>query len=80
LLPPAGLTLRLAVAPVYLDSEFGLAGALVPQTDLGLGLASGGFADGYFEVCRRELLRGESFLGHSGEASLSVYHCYLRPA
>ena len=39
------LTLRLAVAPTYLDSELGFAHALGPETDLALGLAGGGFAD-----------------------------------
>jgi len=61
------LTLRLAAAPVYLDSELGLTGALGPHTDLGIGLAGGGFADSYFEVRQGEFLRGESFLGHGGE-------------
>ena len=70
------LTLRLAVAPVYLDSELGLTGALGPHTDLGIGLAGGGFADNYYEVRQGEFLRGESFLGYDGEASLSVYHCF----
>jgi hypothetical protein len=31
------LTLRLAIAPVYLDSELGFVGALGPNTDLGIG-------------------------------------------
>jgi len=70
------LTLRLAVAPVYLDSELGLTGALGPHTDLGLGLAGGGFADSHAEVRGGEFLRAESFLGHGGEASLSIYHCF----
>ena len=39
------LTLRLAVAPVYLDSELGIGHALGAHTDLALGLAGGGFAD-----------------------------------
>jgi len=47
--PGTNMTLRLAVAPVYLDSELGFKGALGPDTDLGLGLAGGGFADSYFE-------------------------------
>ena len=68
------LTLRLAVAPVYLDSELGFAHALGPDTDLALGLAGGGFADGYSEVRRGKLRRGESFTGHGGGASVSVYH------
>src|ERR1039458_9237812 len=33
------VTLRLALAPVYMDSELGFVGALGPGTDLGLGLA-----------------------------------------
>jgi hypothetical protein len=70
------LTLRLAVAPVYLDSELGVTGALGPYTDLGIGLAGGGFADSYFEVRRGEFVRTESFLGHGGEAALSLYHCF----
>ena len=38
------LTLRLAVAPVYLDSELGFVRRLGPNTDFGIGLAGGGFA------------------------------------
>src|ERR687892_450977 len=41
------LTLRLAVAPTYLDSELGFTHALGPHTDLAVGLAGGGFADSY---------------------------------
>src|SRR5262245_20046760 len=43
------LTLRLAVAPVYLDSELGVARVLSPSTDVGFGIAGGGFADSYSE-------------------------------
>src|SRR6202451_700808 len=43
------LTLRIALAPVYLDSEVGLVGLLGSNTDLGIGLAGGGFADNYYE-------------------------------
>lgn len=39
-----GSTLRLAAAPVYIDGEYGIGRALGPRTDLGLGLAGGGFA------------------------------------
>jgi hypothetical protein len=70
------LTLRLAVAPVYLDSELGFTGALGPNTDVGLGLSGGGFADGYSEVRRGKYEREESFLGHGGEISSSVYHLF----
>ena len=44
------LTLRLAVAPVYLDSELGFVGGLGPNTDLGVGVAGGGFSDNYYEI------------------------------
>lgn len=68
------LTLRLAVAPVYVDSELGVAHALGPNTDLGLGVAGGGFADSYSEIRRGQWLREESFTGDGGEFSGNVYH------
>ncbi len=70
------LTLRLAVAPVYLDSELGISRALGANTDLGVGLAGGGFADSYSEVRQGKYLQGESFTGHGGEVSSSVYHLF----
>ena len=70
------LTLRLAVAPVYVDSELGFVGALGPNTDLGIGLAGGGFADSYNEIHDGQYLPGESFDGNGGEISASVYHLF----
>jgi hypothetical protein len=70
------LTLRLAVAPVYLDSELGFAEALGPNTDLGVGVAGGGFADSYSEVRRGKYEQEESFLGHGAEVSSSIYHLF----
>lgn len=70
------LTLRLAVAPVYLDSELGISQALGENTDLGLGLAGGGFADTYFEVRQGKYIRAESFIGHGGGVSSSIYHLF----
>jgi len=70
------VTLRLAIAPVYLDSEIGLAHALGENTDLGLGLSGGGFADTYSEIHGGDYLRRESFTGHGGEMSLNVYHLF----
>jgi hypothetical protein len=67
------LALRLAVAPVYVDGELGIREALSPQTDLGIGLAGGGFAHSYFEVRDGIFHRNESFVGHGGEASVSLY-------
>lgn len=72
----SNLTLRLAVAPVYLDSEIGIANVLGPSTSIGLGLSGGGFADSYSEVHRGKYERRESFLGHGGEISASVYHLF----
>src|SRR5262249_22733819 len=72
----SNLTLRLAVAPVYVDSELGIAHALGPNTDLGLGIAGGGFADSYYEIRDGKYLKGESFVGHDGEGSVSVYHLF----
>jgi hypothetical protein len=73
-LQKSNLTLRLAVAPVYLDSELGIARALSSRTDLGIGLSGGGFADSYSEVHRGDYERRESFTGHGGEISSSIYH------
>ncbi|HXG49462.1 MAG TPA: hypothetical protein VNO52_17700 [Methylomirabilota bacterium] len=70
----SNLTLRLAVAPVYLDSEVGVSQALGPNTDLGFGLAGGGYADSYSEIREGNYKTQESFDGHSGEVSVNVYH------
>ena len=76
ILKQTNLTLRLAVAPVYLDSEIGMKSALSRTTDVGLGVAGGGFADSYAEVDNGNYQRKESFLGHGGEVSTSVYHLF----
>ena len=70
------LTLRLALAPTYLDSELGFGHALGPNTDLGLGVAGGGFADNYNEIRGGKWIEGESFDGHGAELSGSVYHLF----
>ena len=70
------LTLRLAVAPVYLDSEFGFVGGLGPHTDFAIGLAGGDFADSYNEISGGTFLPNESFIGHGGEISARVYHLF----
>jgi hypothetical protein len=68
------LTLRLAVAPTYLDSELGIKSCLGENTDVGIGLAGGGYADNYPEIRQGRYLPEESFLGYGGELSVSVYH------
>ncbi|HEY2084241.1 MAG TPA: hypothetical protein VGI88_15780 [Verrucomicrobiae bacterium] len=70
------VTLRLAVAPTYLDSEVGFSHLLSPNTDVGVGVAGGGFADSYTEIRQGVYHPKESFDGHGGEASLSIYHCF----
>jgi hypothetical protein len=70
------MTLRLAVAPVYLDSELGFVNALGPNTDFAIGLAGGGFGDSYNEVRDGKYLPAESFSGSGGEISASIYHLF----
>ncbi len=70
------LTLRLALAPTYIDSEFGFNHGLGPNTDFALGLAGGGFADGYNEIRNGKWLEGESFDGNGAEINGSVYHLF----
>jgi hypothetical protein len=72
----SNLTLRLAVAPVYLDSELGIHQALGPHTDLGVGLNGGGFADGHNELRRGNYITSESFIGHAAEINGSLYHLF----
>jgi hypothetical protein len=69
-------TLRLALAPTYLDSELGFVGGLGPDTDFGLGVAGGGFADNYNEIRGGKWIEGESFDGHGAELSANVYHLF----
>jgi len=70
------VTLRLALAPVYVDSEVGFVGLLGPNTDLGIGLAGGGYADNYYEFEGGKYLPEQSFTGDSIETSVSVYHLF----
>jgi hypothetical protein len=67
-------TLRIALAPVYVDTELGFRKALGSSTDLGLGLAGGGYADSYAEMRGGRYLRGESFTGDGVKASAAAYH------
>ncbi|HEY3861511.1 MAG TPA: hypothetical protein VGO59_06440 [Verrucomicrobiae bacterium] len=70
------VTLRLAVAPVYLDSELGFTGLLGPHTDLAVGLAGGGFADNYYEFDGGKYQPRQSFVGYGAEGSVSLYHLF----
>ncbi len=68
------LTLRLAIAPVYVDSELGISNALGEGTDLGIGVSGGAFADNYSEIRHGDLKQAESFIGDSADVSFSIYH------
>jgi hypothetical protein len=70
------LVLRLVLAPVYLDSELGIRQALGPNTDVGIGVSGGGFADSYSEIRQGKLWREESFTGHGAEVNGSIYHLF----
>ena len=70
------LTLRVALAPVYLDSELGFNHLLGPNTDFAIGVAGGGFADSYNEMRGGKWIEGESFDGHGAELSANVYHLF----
>lgn len=68
-----GSAWRLALAPVYADTELGVPGLLGGHTDMGFGFSGGGYAFGHAEVRRGDEKRGESFIGHGGGPSLSLY-------
>lgn len=68
------LVLRMVLAPVYLDSELGIRQALGMNTDVGIGVSGGGFADSYSEIRKGFLFQGESFTGHGAEINSSIYH------
>lgn len=70
------MTLRLAIAPVFMDSEVGFKSLLGENTDLGVGISGGGYGDSYSEIRQGKFLKDESFDGHSAEASVSVYHLF----
>jgi hypothetical protein len=67
------VVLRLAIAPVYLDSELAFKQLISPTTDFGIGLYGGGYGDNYYEVRQGQYWREESFDGHGGGASVNLY-------
>ena len=69
-------TLRLAVAPTYLDSELGISRAISEHTDLGIGLAGGGYADSYYEIHQGTYYPSQSFTGYGAETSVSLYQLF----
>ncbi len=74
--PGTNLTLRLAIAPTYLDSELGIRHVFSENTDLGIGVAGGGYGDSYYEIRSGKYLPEESFDGYGGGGSVSLYHLF----
>lgn len=74
--PATNMTLRLAIAPVYLDGELGFKGLLGENTDLGVGFFGGGFYNSYNEIRQGNYYRDESFDGNGGGVALSLYHLF----
>jgi hypothetical protein len=68
--------LRLAVAPVYLDSELGLKHVFGPNTDVGIGLFGGGYAFNYAEIRNGKWYHEESWSGYGGGSLASIYHLF----
>lgn len=68
-----GSAWRLALAPVYLDTELGLPRAFGGRTDIGLGFSGGGYAFGNAQVHRGDEKTGESYIGHGLAPSVSLY-------
>lgn len=66
-------TLRLALAPAYLDGELGFQHLISPTTDLGIGLYGGTYGDNFYEIRQGRYYESESFDGHGGGLSLNLY-------
>ncbi len=75
-LQDTNLALRLALAPTYIDSEMGIRQMLGPDTDLGIGLSGGAFADSYYEIDQGKYIPAQSFDGYGGGPNLSLYHLF----
>lgn len=67
------MTLRLVIAPVYLDGELGFKELLSPSTDIGIGIFGGGYSDNFYEVRQGHYYKEQSFDGHGGGTSLNIY-------
>jgi hypothetical protein len=65
--------LRVVLSPTYLNSELGLKQLISPDTDVGLGVEGGGYADSYYEVQQGKLVKSESFNGYGGGVFDSIY-------
>lgn len=68
--------LRVALSPVYVDGEWAMRNALGANTDIGVEIAGGGFADDYHEIRAGHWLREQSFTGHDGGLAVNLYHLF----
>lgn len=66
--------LRLAIAPVYVDGDYGFQHLLGKQTDLAVGAFGGLWANNYQEVDAGNWKKDQSFDGNGGGARVSLYH------
>jgi len=73
-LPATNQTLRLVIAPMYVDSELGFKNLLGDNTDFAVGAFGGMFANSYQEVDAGNWKKDESFNGNGGGVSASIYH------
>ncbi len=72
------ITLRLAIAPVYLDSEVGFRHLLGPNTDLALGLAGGGYADDITSCTTANICGTSPFTGTWRRQASQCITCSIR--
>jgi len=70
------LTLRVALAPTYLESELGIRSILDQYTDLGIGVQGGGFDDNYYQYRNGTYNPNASFDGFGAETDVSLYHLF----
>ena len=68
--------LHIALSPVYVEGEWAVRHVFDPDTDVGIGVRGGGFADDYAEIRHGQWLREQSFTGHDGGIDASLYHLF----
>ncbi|HXR55393.1 MAG TPA: hypothetical protein VN858_01255 [Casimicrobiaceae bacterium] len=68
--------LRIALSPVYVDGEWAVRHVFDADTDVGIGVHGGGFADDYDEIRHGRWVREQSFTGHDGGIDASLYHLF----
>jgi hypothetical protein len=72
--PATNQVLRFAIAPCYVDADYGFQGLLGKQTDLAVGAFGGLFANSYQEVDEGRWHKDQSFNGNNVGGRVSIYH------